>query len=1358
MHTRLTAMPSRRNTSGGSGRRPPSSSSADLMDRTRSRKSSGSAAQPSFAAPTRSSSHRRASARGLQPEQQPENMDPGAGVPNTPEKRSAHTSPRAAATPPSPSFAQPTNNSARRRASSQPEELDGAAAGAAAAAPPPSPSRTSPSPSPSPSPSFAAPTRSSGRRRAAAPRVVAAGEPEPEAPAAAPAAASTVAAGRSSPTALEPRPTTSREAEREAARREAERSAAAIRKTREAQRERVLQGSSAAARKQLRRSQSDLARQAAASSSPSPSPVLSPSPILDDVTDEQRRKAEEEFLSQRADVLERKRRAEAQAAKNRASPTPDTSDDERQRAEAEFLAERDKMLQKRKRAEAVAVSQDPTSPAGASAMRASISPRESAMGSSLLAMTSPTVTDEEIAMIQAEEELLVPSPVHPGPSERATPSGVSEEVSCEDVLLVYYAHFEPAFATREKVEKIVKTFRARSERLGEPGQFREKMFSAIAAQRDVHPLEFWRSQQQQQPPQLPQEPQPPPQQRQPLQQRPPEQQEPEEPGPPPIKQPKKKQGFKQKLGFESKRPSDRASRPPTQLSPEAENAFSPRKSLSRTPPSSPPTATADEFSPPPPPPPKNDERPRAVLVSSPQVDPPSREFLVADCASLIQAVYRGHQVRAEIERIAGSGAGEGAGLIPTQAEGPVGSPMSFESALDSPPRLDQIGPGGAPDLGSPSSDGISVLSADDSSPRDEIDDVAVLMEFYNRIEPTFANEVKITRIVERFRSRSMVAGEHWRDAMYDAIAKQRGNDPRDGIGSENPLSGQTISLSNAGSLAMVGIGSDGAASVVSAASAGEPARPVAWQAEPPAVTLQLSSVMLACAHARLHWARIMQSRIPSRQLKPNLRIAVANALSGAVAAHVAQRLTEKSRREILSLSELKRVDSARSNAKRQQYDDEEAVKVMRQVRQEVSILAKELGASRQQMQHMDVQRIFEELGPGAKRRLQPICTGAVEASCLIAQLQLEQQFRWGLNDGDSVALMEDLLVLVDDAKTEREVSLLSKREGAMMGARRAASLKAGIYELLRETAVRSHPGCLTKYVGTVAPGERVRVAKAVCDKSGFLFAKVDEEGLHGWVALGPRPAEDEQPLMKLLTRAEVLAAAAAAAAAEHPLPPVASSISSAAENLDSKTAKRDRSAPATPPTPTPTSPRGTREWRARESTQAERFAQLRQELGRDSVSSPVTRGLEDKLQALEQQLGSLSTSGGPEHRENIVRASWSPNATTGGIEAGGPRHERQKRTIAGSGYLEQVWGVDEVVDWLVQAGLGEYGRSFSENSMDGEAMFELERWRRRAYEERGSGNEGSLFAECLRGLGMTKTGHVLKLCRYLEDGVSLDME
>ena len=50
------------------------------------------------------------------------------------------------------------------------------------------------------------------------------------------------------------------------------------------------------------------------------------------------------------------------------------------------------------------------------------------------------------------------------------------------------------------------------------------------------------------------------------------------------------------------------------------------------------------------------------------------------------------------------------------------------------------------------------------------------------------------------------------------------------------------------------------------------------------------------------------------------------------------------------------------------------------------------------------------------------------------------------------------------------------------------------------------------------------------------------------------------------------------------------------------------------------------------------------------------------------------------------------------------------------------------------------------------ALVELERWRRRAYDGPPGGTAGSLFAECLRGLGVQQPGHVLRLCRYLEDG------
>jgi hypothetical protein len=680
--------------------------------------------------------------------------------------------------------------------------------------------------------------------------------------------------------------------------------------------------------------------------------------------------------------------------------------------------------------------------------------------------------------------------------------------------------------------------------------------------------------------------------------------------------------------------------------------------------------------------------------------------------------------------------------------------------------------------------------------------VALLMEFYRKVEPGFANQQKVERIIERFRSRQTAPGESWRDLMYEAITKQRGIDPRDAAGVASiPLDDTSASEESASTTAA----SPGARSPALSGVR-------AWTEQRSAVLLDLKSVTLACAQSRLCWARVLQSMallhaaFPGR-LSP-IGVRVANALSIAVVARAAQTLSNECRREILSLREIKRIDgSARgSSSKRQQhYDDIEAAKVMQQVRTEVGVLTKEMNASHQQIKKVSLQQIFESLGRSGdvRRRLQSQCAAAVDSSALVAQLQLEKRFNWALNDGDCVALMEDLLLRVEQMKEESESVQLGRCESAMMGARRAASMGKGMYEIQRDAAVRRHPGCLSDWVGAVATGERVRVVKVVSDNSGMLFAKVDEDGLMGWIALGARPSDDDKPVMKRVPQSPagpVLGtppSRASSSADDSPsgqprkaaktresrepqkrpsnkLP--RQSVGSAGKRRDDATsgpASVRRSTPAVPKSdspaasPQPGGDAGSDRW-ARESTQAQRLATLRHELGRDAISSPGTRSLEDKLHALEAQLGNLtlnlqSDGGGVERlrsREKM-RASWSPNATTGSAQARAADDATQARQqvqaaspadgAIGVRCIEENWDTQDVADWLESVGLSEYAPAFSTNSMDGEAMVELERWRRRAYDGAQGGNEGSLFADCLRGLGVAKTGHILKLCRYLAE-------
>ena len=771
------------------------------------------------------------------------------------------------------------------------------------------------------------------------------------------------------------------------------------------------------------------------------------------------------------------------------------------------------------------------------------------------------------------------------------------------MLLVYYAHFEPSFATQEKVQKIVQTFRARSEKLGEAELFREKMFGAIAAQRDVHPLEFFQAHQESSPHKHGRDQDNAPEKT------------------PPAQKQKAKRGLRGRLGLSSKK-EDRARKPTQQkaalsLAVDADRAspFSPRKSLSRTPPSSPPTTDQRSDTSPLVPVSFNSRPPDAGIKPS-RVDYPTGGDTIdkaAAAAVRIQAACRGHQVRAEIEKTAAAPSADFASV----------------------------------DVG----DHHGSSSFSESSASQESDDVALLMAFYREVEPAFATQEKVERIIERFRNQKTAPGENWRGLMYKAITKQRGIDPRARVVASTPLGDAKFAM-------------EPAFTTTTSPSERSPASSSvhAWTEQGSTVLLDLASIKLACAQSRLCWVRVLQSMLPLYGTLPGsmspLAVPVANALSMAVVVKAARSLSDECSREILSLREMKRIDSSARGAssKRQQhYDDVEAAKVMRQVRAEVAVLAKEMSARHQQIKSVCLQQIYESLGrPGdARRRLQPLCGAAVESCATVAQMRLEKRFNWGLNDGDCVALMEDLLVAVDRSKEESESAQLSRREGAMMGARRAASMGKGMYEMQRDAAVRCHPGCLSNWVGAVSTGERVRVVKLVSDNSGMLFAKVDEDGLLGWIALGARPGDDDKPVMKRVPQSQLGLAtppSRASSADESPSGPPREDAKKqesretqkkSSKNSNQRVASRESQrvdassskAQSTLLVPKSESPaassqpcddaRGER-W-ARESTQAERLATLRHELGRDAASSPRTRSLEDKLHALEAQLGTLTS-------------------------------------------------------------------------------------------------------------------------------------
>jgi hypothetical protein len=66
-------------------------------------------------------------------------------------------------------------------------------------------------------------------------------------------------------------------------------------------------------------------------------------------------------------------------------------------------------------------------------------------------------------------------------------------------------------------------------------------------------------------------------------------------------------------------------------------------------------------------------------------------------------------------------------------------------------------------------------------PEPEPDDAQILIEFYREREPEFANPKKAAKILRAYQKKAAKAGQaaQWRGAMYDAIAQQRGEDPRE---------------------------------------------------------------------------------------------------------------------------------------------------------------------------------------------------------------------------------------------------------------------------------------------------------------------------------------------------------------------------------------------------------------------------------------------------------------------------------------------------------------------------------------------------------------------------------------------------
>ena len=55
---------------------------------------------------------------------------------------------------------------------------------------------------------------------------------------------------------------------------------------------------------------------------------------------------------------------------------------------------------------------------------------------------------------------------------------------------------------------------------------------------------------------------------------------------------------------------------------------------------------------------------------------------------------------------------------------------------------------------------------------------AILIAFYAKHEPDFANVEKVSKITTSFRKKAAKKGGDWEEMMYAAMKKQRGEDPR----------------------------------------------------------------------------------------------------------------------------------------------------------------------------------------------------------------------------------------------------------------------------------------------------------------------------------------------------------------------------------------------------------------------------------------------------------------------------------------------------------------------------------------------------------------------------------------------------
>ena len=101
-------------------------------------------------------------------------------------------------------------------------------------------------------------------------------------------------------------------------------------------------------------------------------------------------------------------------------------------------------------------------------------------------LQQPHLMEQNSEMEQRQEQ----NP-EPAPAPQPAPVTVPELLDDVAILIEFYREREPNFANQQKVNRILRAYRKKASKANQTAQWRELMYSSIAAQRGEDPRDYW---------------------------------------------------------------------------------------------------------------------------------------------------------------------------------------------------------------------------------------------------------------------------------------------------------------------------------------------------------------------------------------------------------------------------------------------------------------------------------------------------------------------------------------------------------------------------------------------------------------------------------------------------------------------------------------------------------------------------------------------------------------------------------------------------------------------------------------------------------------------------------------------------